>query len=124
MGSGFSIFVSSTCILIEILILVYIYIHNRSDALSSGYSKCPVTFRERIKIDKLVQNIELGDIMNISIINEQNLFPPTKMTSEVAQKSPRSDNDSSTYRFIFFNFKCIYELIASSPKRIFFSILK
>jgi hypothetical protein len=87
MGTGFSIFISSLSICIELIIIIYLFYHNRSKALSSGYSKCPVTFRERLKIEKLVQNIELGDMINISMINEQN------MVGEIKKMNP-SDNDS------------------------------
>ena len=87
MGTGLSIFISTLSICIELFIIFYLYYHNRSDALSSGYSKCPITFTERLKIEKLVQNIEIGDMINISNINEQNMFGYNK-------ESTPSINDS------------------------------
>lgn len=55
--------------------MIYLYLSNRFRALRSGYSKCPLTQEQRAKLEMLAHSIEIGDAMNISDINQQNVSP-------------------------------------------------
>ena len=101
-NSTFSLAISSFSIFIEAIILVYLYYHYRKIALEAGYSKCPLNFHERVNLEKLVQNIETGDLMNISVINEQNLF-----NGKQKEESFRKDSEKESSRVSPTNQKCI-----------------